>query len=48
MQFHIKPFRPHQTFLKEGEGGSMRMEREGEEEEVWWDWDKTYNLKLKT
>ena len=26
----------------------MRMKREGEEEEVWWDWDKTYNLKLKT
>ena len=25
----------------------MRMEREGEEEEVWWDWDKTYNLKFK-
>ena len=25
----------------------MRMKREGEEEEVWWDWDKTYNLKLK-
>ena len=20
MQFHIKPFRPHQTFLKEGGG----------------------------
>ena len=25
----------------------MRMKREGEEEEVWWDRDKTYNLKLK-
>ena len=25
----------------------MRVKREGEEEEVWWDWDKTYNLKLK-
>ena len=25
----------------------MRMKREGEEEEVWWDWDKIYNLKLK-
>ena len=47
MQFHIKPLRPNQMFLKEGEGGSMRMKREGEEEEVWWDWDKTYNLKLK-
>ena len=23
----------------------MRMKREGEEEKVWWDWDK--NLKLK-
>ena len=29
MQFHTKPFRLHQTFLKKGEGGGMRMKREG-------------------
>ena len=29
MQFHTRPSGPHQTFLKEGEGGGMRMNREG-------------------
>ena len=27
MQFHAEPSKPHQTFLKEGEGGGMGMNR---------------------
>ena len=41
MQFYAKPFKLHQTFLKEGEGGGMEKAgkiegKGGGEEEVWW------------
>ena len=41
---------PYQTFqvppniLKEGEGDGRRMKREGEEEEVWWSWERKVRI----
>ena len=39
MQFHTKPFKLHQTFLKKEEGGGMKVKRGGERE-VWWTWEE--------
>ena len=37
MQLHAEPSKPHQTFLKEGEGDGMGMNRgKGELREIWW------------
>ena len=44
MQFPTKTFQAPPNILKEGEGGGMRMEREGEEGEVWWSWEKRVRI----
>ena len=46
MQSHA--FQAPPNILKEGEGGSLRMKREGEEEEVWWDCRQIDNSQIKS